>query len=638
MKIKELEKLVLEALINEIGPSMAAKAVKPALMKKDPRTATILRDAVISMFSKYIGKKLPFNFIARTEGHPVEYELIEVVSKISFNDPRVEFHFYNPEGVESDAPFALNKKNIVVIYDIKEDELKDSKSGRFHWILNPFTSKFFTKAANDIRKMYYTAMPETILQPKEDSPWEDEFVIDKDFKMKSKINKNDFNEFAYDSQAMSLNEGVDTGNPYDLNNPSNLDDFYRKVVDVWTEYCGQRSNDAGVSNDNRVILYNLLESGKLAERINQMWSPNGLHQDKNGTDFYTNNPEDMEAHLQKMGYSKGDYTLSPGVASQGRFEQPYTNPETTMSLNEGILSNIKDKFMDKLSSLPALDSLADAIVKNMSPEDMSNFKSQVSGGVSESEGQKEFKAPKIDDIMGMVSGELSETSLNESEDEEALAKKWNEWEKEQGVPSTEEINKIVSKVNNLSRFGTEGEEKAKAEEELRKIKDIIKERERLEKEEKKALRTIPQKIAGIVRKAAGINLVSLAGAPLAAFVTASLGLGLLAFPFVAVAGLIASVIIYAVAKKIEGYEGSDMLGEMSEKESLKESIRQVVRDAMFGNKKNKGLIKKIEDLQGTKIDQRVDRVIYSNEELNNMSSDELVSLFSHMSHPRGRNW
>jgi hypothetical protein len=290
------------------------------------------------MFSKYIGRKMPFNFIARDDGSPVEYELVEVLARINWVEPEVEFHFYNSEGVESDKPFALNKKNIVITYDIKNDELKDSQSGRFHWILNPFTSKFLAKASNEIREMYYTAMPEKILDPQEDK-----YIIDPNFKMKSKINKNDFKEFSYDSKAMSLNEGVDTGNPYDLNNPSNLDDFYSKIVDVWTTYCGQRSNDAGVSNDNRAILYNLLESGKLAERINQTWSPMGLHQDKNGTDFYTNNPEDMEAHLQKMGYSKGDYTLSPGAAGKDRFEQPYSNPDTregSMSLNESEIRKI----------------------------------------------------------------------------------------------------------------------------------------------------------------------------------------------------------------------------------------------------------------------------------------------------------
>lgn len=145
------------------------------------------------------------------------------------------------------------------------------------------------------------------------------------------------------TKEISLSEGVDTGNPYDLNNPSNLDEFYRKAAEAWTVYCGQSANDAGISNDNRVILYNLLESGEFAEKMNQIWSPNGLNVNKDGSDYYTNNPEDMEAHLEKMGYSKGDYTLSPGVASQGRFEQPYNNPETRegrMPLNESEIRKI----------------------------------------------------------------------------------------------------------------------------------------------------------------------------------------------------------------------------------------------------------------------------------------------------------
>jgi hypothetical protein len=370
---KELEKLVMEGLMKEIGPKMAAKAVGPALSKGDPRSKSIAQDAITSMFSKYIGRKMPFNFIARDDGSPVEYELVEVLARINWVEPEVEFHFYNSEGVESDKPFALNKKNIVITYDIKNDELKDSQSGRFHWILNPFTSKFLAKASNEIREMYYTAMPEEILDPQEDK-----YIIDPNFKMKSKINKNDFKEFSYDSKAMSLNEGKDTGNPFDLNNSSNLADvkeqldenlkelqdyrekYYDKIIDVWTYYCGQRANDAGVSNDNRAILYSLLESGefdnnmvddnmasqvlgKIKEKINHTWTPVGLHQDKNGTDFYTNNPEDMEAHLQKMGYKKGGYTLSPGAASKDRFEQPYTNPDTregSMSLNESEIRKI----------------------------------------------------------------------------------------------------------------------------------------------------------------------------------------------------------------------------------------------------------------------------------------------------------
>ena len=69
-----------------------------------------------------------------------------------------------------------------------------------------------------------------------------------------------------------------------------------------------------------------------------------------------------------------------------------------------------------------------------------------------------------------------------------------------------------------------------------------------------------------------------------------------------------------------------------------QDLENLVKNILGRSRRDKRLIKKIEDLQGTKRDQRVDRVTYSNEELNNMTSDELVRLFSDMSHPRGRWW
>lgn len=371
MKIskKELEKLVMEGLMNEIGPEMAASALSGNIGKMhDPRAKQILKDSITSMFSKYIGKKMPFAIKTRENSPAAEYVLVEVVLRGN-NKELVDFHFYNEDGVQNDAPYADNKKEIVITYKIEED-LYDVPC-----LVNTFTSRFLVKAANMLREMYYKAYPW-----KSEIEVDGENVQDPNFNIKSKIKKGYFRMFSYDSQAM-LNEGKDTGNPFDLNNSSNLanvhdkldknlkelqdyrEKYYDKIIDVWTYYCGQRSNDAGVSNDNRAILYSLLESGefdnnmvddnmasqvlgKIKEKINQMWSPNGLHQDKNGTDFYTNNPEDMEAHLQKMGYSKGDYTLSPGDASRNddtRFEQPYSNPDTregSMSLNESEIRKI----------------------------------------------------------------------------------------------------------------------------------------------------------------------------------------------------------------------------------------------------------------------------------------------------------
>ena len=69
-----------------------------------------------------------------------------------------------------------------------------------------------------------------------------------------------------------------------------------------------------------------------------------------------------------------------------------------------------------------------------------------------------------------------------------------------------------------------------------------------------------------------------------------------------------------------------------------QDLENLVKNILGRSRRDKRLIKKIEDLQGTKRDQRVDRVTYSNEELNNMTSDELIRLFSDMSHPRGRWW
>ena len=69
-----------------------------------------------------------------------------------------------------------------------------------------------------------------------------------------------------------------------------------------------------------------------------------------------------------------------------------------------------------------------------------------------------------------------------------------------------------------------------------------------------------------------------------------------------------------------------------------QDLENLVKNILGKSRKSKRLIKKIEDLQGTKRDQRVDRVIHCNEELNNMTSDELVRLFRDMSHPRGRRW
>ena len=50
---------------------------------------------------------------------------------------------------------------------------------------------------------------------------------------------------------------------------------------------------------------------------------------------------------------------------------------------------------------------------------------------------------------------------------------------------------------------------------------------------------------------------------------------------------------------------------------------------------------RIEDIlktQGTKNDQRYDKKIYTEEELNDMTIKEILSIYSNLHHPQGRPW
>lgn len=56
----------------------------------------------------------------------------------------------------------------------------------------------------------------------------------------------------------------------------------------------QRVGSAAMANDNKVILYDYLET---------MWSPQDLHYGADSNEIRTNNPELMQKHLSKHGIS-----------------------------------------------------------------------------------------------------------------------------------------------------------------------------------------------------------------------------------------------------------------------------------------------------------------------------------------------
>jgi hypothetical protein len=180
-KIKRID----EDKIDEIGPNLASKTLG---YNHDPRKAQLQKDAITSMFSQFIGKDKPFFIKISEDTNPIKYQLIEVelTNRLEF----VNFHFYNEAGVDDDAPYADNKKEIIIKYDIKEDKID------MPYFLNRFSVNFFVTAANLIRKAYFTQFPETVNTGKE-------FIPDPNFDFKSRVTKDNFRMFNYDSKSIT---------------------------------------------------------------------------------------------------------------------------------------------------------------------------------------------------------------------------------------------------------------------------------------------------------------------------------------------------------------------------------------------------------------------------------------------------
>jgi hypothetical protein len=119
------------------------------------------------------------------------------------------------------------------------------------------------------------------------------------------ISENQYNETIEESSE----------NRYDLTNQSNVDDMMRDITGIIAKYTGvQSTNDAAVGNDNRVKIYNMLNSGEFQKKISQMIPPSSMHQgynhEANQAEYFTNNPEAMSEFLNSIGMKnfnlKGD--------------------------------------------------------------------------------------------------------------------------------------------------------------------------------------------------------------------------------------------------------------------------------------------------------------------------------------------
>ncbi len=183
--------------INEIGPRMAAKGIFSPNM--DSRGNKIKKDVITSLFREYIGQVK--SFYIKTRETACQYKLIEVDFVEYGSDKNLNLYFYKEDGVEDDAPYVDNKREITITYDMIKDEY-DQQSRAYEY--NPYTINFLIKAANLIRQTYYTRFPITVNTS-------NDYNVDVEAtenKKKSRLTKQHFNMFNYDNLNM-LNKNID---------------------------------------------------------------------------------------------------------------------------------------------------------------------------------------------------------------------------------------------------------------------------------------------------------------------------------------------------------------------------------------------------------------------------------------------
>ena len=113
-------------------------------------------------------------------------------------------------------------------------------------------------------------------------------------------------ESEYNEALESVSEGISDGGKYNLSDQENMDDFMREITGVINKYVGVQSTDnAAVGNDNRVIIYNMLNSGEFQKIIQQVLPPSTMHKAYNHetseAEYWTNNPEAMSEFLTSIG-------------------------------------------------------------------------------------------------------------------------------------------------------------------------------------------------------------------------------------------------------------------------------------------------------------------------------------------------
>ena len=128
------------------------------------KNVELKKEALLHLFRDVIGKQMGFKMMTGNQQKtPLQYVLLEVThdekNSLRLNDEKYfYFHFSAEEGVENAAPFAPNKRDVVLVYKVLADRFEteeDNDAPR----MNRKLANFLVKSANKLREMLVTAAP-----------------------------------------------------------------------------------------------------------------------------------------------------------------------------------------------------------------------------------------------------------------------------------------------------------------------------------------------------------------------------------------------------------------------------------------------------------------------------------------------
>ena len=122
------------------------------------------KEALFHLFRDVIGKQMGFKMMTGNQQKtPLQYVLLEVThdeKNLRLKDEKhFYFHFSAEEGVENAAPFAPNKRDIVLVYKVLADRFMTEEDYDTTPRMNRKLANFLVKSANKLREMLVTANP-----------------------------------------------------------------------------------------------------------------------------------------------------------------------------------------------------------------------------------------------------------------------------------------------------------------------------------------------------------------------------------------------------------------------------------------------------------------------------------------------